>query len=60
MGKGHLLIGIDFIYLNQSLWQEDWNLISDWSNLAAGGVNLHLNPMATAQWRKEELLGIQL
>lgn len=31
-----MLIGIDFIYLNQSLWQEDPILISDWYNLAAG------------------------
>lgn len=36
MGKCHELVGTDFIYLNQSLGQKDRNLISDWSNVAAG------------------------
>lgn len=36
MGKGYISIDVDFVYLNQSLWQEDWDLISDWFSLAAG------------------------
>lgn len=35
-GKCCVLIGIDFIHLNQTLWQEDQNQIADWSDPAAG------------------------
>lgn len=55
-----MLIGIDFIYPNQSLWPEDQNLIADWFGPAAEWDHLHSNPMTVIQWRREVLLGIQL
>lgn len=55
-----MLIGIDFIYLNQSLWPEDQNLISDWFDPAAEWDHVHSNPITVIQWRREVLLGIQL